>query len=80
MRTRIILVQIHVRIFVTRGLDGRECFFKVDTGSDVSFINSRLVSEGKEKLKEGGCDLRYRTREKVSFEGRILVKVQIGKF
>jgi len=60
-------------------LDGKNCFFKIDTGSDVSILSKRLVQKGKRRINNENC-LRYPTGEKIfiDIESKIVAKVQLG--
>lgn len=60
-------------------LDKINCVFRIDTGSDVSIVNRKLVAEGKEEICEENYNLRYPTGEKVSVGPRVILEVYIGK-
>ncbi|XP_011858923.1 PREDICTED: uncharacterized protein LOC105556439 [Vollenhovia emeryi] len=53
---------------------------KVDTGSDISIVSEEFIEKGKKRLQVKVCNLKYPTVEKVSFQGKVLVKVQVGKY
>lgn len=61
-------------------IDKNKCVFKIDTGSDISILNSRLVRAEKKRIHVENCNLRYPTGEKVSVGPKVNVEVQIGKF
>lgn len=44
-------------------VDGKPCKFKIDTGSDVSIINERLLKEPKQRILINKSFLKYPTRE-----------------
>lgn len=69
-------------LFCFKGfVDGRSCFIKVDTGSDVSLVSSRLIRSCSRHIPYyNSFDLRYPTGEKVPIEARILVNIKLGKF
>jgi len=65
---------VNVKNFCYFGkLDGRDCLFKIDTGSDVSIVSNKLVEKEKEKFLKDNSYLKYPTGEKVPFEGTIVV-------
>ena len=67
--------------FIYRGkIDNKECSFKVDTGSDVSIINSKFVDKEKRKICKNFVNLRYPTGEKVRVEFWTEMKVELGKY
>jgi len=54
--------------------------FKIDTGSDISIVSNKLVGRKKERFLKDYSYLRYPTGEKVSFEGKIVVKIEIREY
>jgi len=70
------------RSFCYKGLiDKRVCIFKIDTGSDVSVISSRLMDSSKQRIPlDRSCCLEYPTGEEVSVEFKTKVFVELGKF
>jgi len=62
-------------------IEGRNCSFKIDTGSDVSLVNEKFIQRSKKRLsiKERNLN-KIPTRERVPFESKVLVNVQIGKY
>jgi len=62
-------------------IDKRVCMFKIDTGSDVSVISSRLIDSSKRRIPlERSCCLKYPTGEEVSVHFKTKVFVELGKF
>jgi len=62
-------------------IDKRVCIFKIDTGSDVSVISSRLIDSSKRRIPlERFCCLKYPTGEEVSVKFKTKVFVELGKF
>jgi len=61
-------------------LDGKNCFFKIDTGSDVSILSKRLAQNGKRRIINENCYLRYPTGEKIFIETKVVAKVQLGSY
>ncbi|XP_071652203.1 uncharacterized protein [Temnothorax longispinosus] len=61
-------------------LDGNECCFKIDTGSDVSILSRRMVREGKHIIQIKDNSLRYPTGEVVPIEFKVMAKVLLGKY
>jgi len=49
-------------------VDDKDCNFKIDTGSDVSIVNKRMLDFGKKRTFSGSRSLRYPTGEKVPIE------------
>jgi len=67
--------------FVFRGkFNGKYCDFKLDTGSDVTVINPRLVDVSEKHIPIENERLRYPTGEKVPVKFRSRVKVELGKY
>jgi len=61
-------------------LERENCFFKIDTDSDVSILSKRLAQKGKRRIiNENDC-LRYLTGEKIFIESKIIAKVQLGSY
>lgn len=60
-------------------VDGKDCLFRIDTGSDVSLINSKLVRGEKKRNEERNNYLCYPTGEKVPILFRVCMKVELGK-
>jgi len=60
-------------------LDGRDCLFKINTGSDVSIVINKLVEKEEERFLKDNSNLKYPTGEKVPFEGK-MVQNEIGKY
>ena len=61
-------------------LNEKRCSFKIDTGSDISIVNRKLVKDYGEKLETVNCFLRYPTGEKILCKNKILVDILIGKY
>ena len=61
-------------------LNGRECLFRIDTGSDVSIVNQRFIDLKENSLALGNCKLKYPSGEIVPIKSRFLVKLSLGKF
>lgn len=57
-----------------------DCYFKIDTGSDVSIVNKRFVQGGGKLLPVKNHNLRYPTGEMVRIENKILSKIELGKY
>jgi len=65
--------------FIFRGkINGKH--FKLDTGSDVTVINPRLVDASEKHIPVENERLRYPTGEKVPVKFRSQVKVELGKY
>ena len=74
-------IKTNVNYFYYKGkVDGKECSFKVDTGSDVSILNRKLVDNEMKKIRIGNLNLKYPTGERVPVEFEIEVKVEIGRY
>jgi len=74
-------VNKNVDPFVFRGkINGKYCDFKLDTGSDVTVINPRLVDVNEKHIPVENERLRYPIREKVPVKFRSHVKVELGKY
>jgi len=56
------------------------CFFKVDTGSDISLLNKKLVDSSKNRLPLENYNLKYPTGEEVAVEFKVIAKIVVGKF
>lgn len=61
-------------------LDNSECNFKIDTGSDISILNRKLVREDKRKILFKKGTIRYPSGEEVPIEFKVKVTVVLGKF
>ncbi|KAL6265803.1 hypothetical protein P5V15_002620 [Pogonomyrmex californicus] len=61
-------------------LDDQNCVFKIDTGSDVSILNKRLIRSGRQQFWVGKRKLRYPTGQEVPIDFKTNVKVELGKF
>jgi len=59
---------------------GKLCFFKVDTGSDISILNRKLVNFSKGRLPLGNNFPKYPTGEEVAVQFRVSAEIVIGKF
>jgi len=67
--------------FVFRGkINGKYCDFKLDTGSDVTVINPKLIDVSGKHIPVKNERLRYPTGEKVPVKFRSQVKVELGKY
>jgi len=60
-------------------LNGKECLFRVDTGSDVSIISNKFINGTERKIDVGNCRLRYPTGENVSTKFKIDTEIELGK-
>lgn len=49
-------------------INGEKCSFKIDTSSDISVLNKKLVNKDIKKIQIKNCNLRYPTGEKVLVE------------
>jgi len=61
-------------------INGKYCEFKLDTGSDVTVINPRLVEVNEKHIPVENERLRYPTGEKVPVKFRSQAKVELGKY
>ena len=61
-------------------MDGENCYFKIDTDSDISLVNRKLINSSKCLLPLGNCCLKYPTGEEVSIQFKVLAQVVVGKF
>jgi len=73
--------RIKKNFFCYKGfIDGKTCFFKIDTGSDVSVVSERLIGGSKSRCKIENCFLRYPTGETISVKFRVNVEIGLGKY
>jgi len=56
------------------------CFFRVDTGSDISILNKKLINFSKGRLPLGNNFPKYPTGEKVAVQFRVSAQIAVGKF
>lgn len=61
-------------------LNGKNCLFKIDTGSDISIINKELITDDIERIPVKNINLRYPTGEKISIEFMVRVNIEIGNY
>ena len=52
----------------------------MDTGSDISILNKKLVGSSKQRLRLENCNLKYPTGEEVGVEFKVFAKIIVGKF
>jgi len=70
-----------VNPFIFRGkINGKHCNFKLDTGSDVTVINPRLVDASRKHIPMGNKRLRYPTGERVPVKFRSQVEIELGEY
>lgn len=56
-------------------VNGKECVFRIDTGSDVSILSRKFVFDIEKKNEgQGEFNLRYPTGEKVPIKSKIFVE------
>jgi len=68
--------RIKKSFFCYKGIiDGKTCLFKIDTGSDVSVVNERLIGGSKFRFEIENCFLRYPTGETISVKDRVNVEI-----
>lgn len=46
-------------------INDKKCSFKVDTGSDISVLNKKLINKDMKKIRVRNCNLKYSTGEKI---------------
>lgn len=56
------------------------CNFKIDTGSDISIVNSKFVNASKTTFPDKNSRLIYLTGKIVPIQYQINMKVQLEKF
>jgi len=61
-------------------IDSRPCFFRIDTGSDVTILRENFLDSKKHCILANNCFLHYPTGETVLVENKAVVKIEIGKF
>jgi len=61
-------------------LNNKDCSFKIDTGSDVSIVNKKMLDFAVKRTFNSNRSLRYPTGEKVPIECEVVVEVRIGKY
>lgn len=61
-------------------LDGQECLFKIDTGSDVTVLRKDLLRADRRSIPIAGCKLHYPTGEIVPIDCKAIVHLEVGKF
>lgn len=61
-------------------VDNKSCLFKLNTGSDISTLNSRIVSLLRKRIPVSDCKLRYPTGEEVNVKFKVNVWIELGKF
>lgn len=66
--------------YYKRKLNGENCNFKIDTGSDISIINKGILKEKGEEILEEKLILKYPSGEEVPVKFRVKVEVQLGKY
>jgi len=70
-----------VNPFIFRGkINGKHCNFKLDTGSDVTVINPRLIDASRKHIPMGNKRLRYPTGERVPVKFRSQVEIELGEY
>jgi len=78
---KVIRVSKNIDPFVFRGkINDKFCDFKLDTCSDITVINPRLVNESEQHIPLENERLRYPTGEKVPMKFISQVKVELGKY
>jgi len=75
-------VQRKTKSFCYKGLiDKRVCIFKIDTGSDILIINSKLIDSSKQRIPlDCSCCLKYPTGKEVSVESKAEIFIELEKF
>lgn len=64
----------------TGQINGEPCKFKIDTGSDISIVNEKLIKKSNQRILIKNNFLKYPTGERVPIKYKIKVKIDIGKF
>src|SRR5580765_8257699 len=68
-------------LFIYQGMvDGENCTFKVDMGSDISILNEKLVRGPRRQFKINKCSLKYPTEEDVLVNYKVIVRVELGRY
>lgn len=74
-------IKLNSNLFTYKGkLDDNKCCFKIDTGSDISILNKKLVKAGKHIIRIRDGSVRYPSGEIVPIEFKVNVKVFLGKY
>lgn len=60
-------------------LNNQSCIFKLDTGSDVSIVNEKFVTEAEGRVLIKDCYLKYPTGEIVPVKYKIEAEICLGK-
>ncbi|KMQ84239.1 retroviral aspartyl protease family protein [Lasius niger] len=60
-------------------LDGDNCLFKIDTGSDVLVVNEKVIIGPKQRYEINNCCLKYPTGETISVSYKVIVEIELGK-
>jgi len=61
-------------------IDGETCLFKIDTGSDVSVVNEKLIRGPKRCYVMENCYLKYPTGETIPVKYKVIVEIELGKY
>src|SRR5580765_5558516 len=61
-------------------IDNKSCIFKLDTGSDVTILNSKMVSLPRQRIPVSNCKLRYPTGEEIEIKFKVNVWISLGKY
>lgn len=61
-------------------LDGQICYFKIDTGSDVSILNEKFIESPKKYFEINNSCLRYPTGESFKVKFNSLVLIELGSY
>lgn len=62
-------------------IDNKSCIFKLDTSSDMSVFNAKIVNFSKQLIPINNCKLKYYTGEEVDVRSKVIVRIiLIGKY
>lgn len=59
-------------------INGRDCLFLIDSGSEISVFSRKLLQDGDERICVRNFRFKYLTGEEVPVELKINAKIHIG--
>ena len=60
-------------------MDKKSCIFKIDSGSDVTILNSKFVERRCHRIPLDGPNLKYPTGEDVPIKFKTVVQIDLGQ-
>ena len=60
-------------------MDKKSCIFKIDSGSDVTILNSKFVELRCHRIPLDGPNLKYPTGEDVPIKFKTVVQIDLGQ-